>query len=384
MLETSLHLLIIEDDDNHYQLIRRHLRRAAAGAISFDRVATLQAGLESLSSDVTFDAILTDLNLPDSRGLETFRDVQNRAGSTPLIALTSQSVTEDGMALMREGAHDYLPKSKLDSELLMRSVLCAVERQRLTRAERTLYQQAGQMEIARNIQMSILPDQFPTWPELAVAASSVPAAEVGGDYYDFITLNDGSYLVAIGDATGHGPGAALIMAMAAASLRTLTAIYTDLGEILTQLNRLLFNETPDFAFMTCCLIRFCRKNSKIRWANAGHLSPVIVSSDGAEKSLLDTADDHLPLGLSSSVVYEESELPVREGDFIYTVTDGITEARNCEQELFGTERLSALLEANREGELGTLLAEISEAVAAWRNGEEAEDDETSVLMRWNG
>lgn len=383
MLDTPLRLLLIEDEEDHCALITRYLRNSAGDSVTLKRVARLEDGIRLLQDGEAFDAVLTDLNLPDSRGLATFREVRKSAHGTPLIALTSHSVTSDGVSLMQEGAHDFLPKSKLDGELLLRSILCAVERKRLNDAEIRLHEHSGQMEIARQIQMSILPEQMPEWPGLEAAAQTVPAEAVGGDYFDFITLPNGDHMVAIGDATGHGPGAALVMAMAAASVRTLAAIYSDLGEILTRLNDLMNRETPDFAFMTLCLIRIERENGGLFHANAGHPAPTILHQNG-NRHCMESADGHVPIGMMPNVDYAESDrFEVDNGSLLYAVTDGITEALNPDRQLFRQQRLDHLVDHSNASTAAGLLTEIQNAVTAWRSGQPADDDQTAVVVRWN-
>lgn len=381
MLETQLKLLLIEDEDDHFELIRRHLRDSAGASISLRRVGRLDDAISELSRDQTFDAVLTDLNLPDSRGVNTFRLVREVANGTPLIALTSQSVAADGVDLMREGAHDFLPKGSLDGELLLRSILCAVERRRLTDAELRLREQTGQMEIARQIQQSILPDTLPDWPELTIAAASVPADAVGGDYYDAVQLPNGDYLIVIGDATGHGPGAALVMAMAAASLRTLIAIYTDLGEILRRLNDLLVSETPSFTFMTFCLLKLSPKSNRLTWTNAGHPAPVVITPDSSTIKLI-TTDGHLPPGMVEGINYSESSLSLAPNSIIYAVTDGVTEALTSEDDVYGQQRLDTLVLNVVDRPVEAILRLIQKDVSDWRGDRVADDDETAWVLRW--
>lgn len=381
MSETPLHLLLIEDNDDHAQLIVKQLRRAGAH-IQVEHAVQLSDGIRKLHACDTFDAVLTDLNLPDSVGINTFRTLSGHANGTPLIALSAAALTSDGTELLREGADDFLPKTSLDSELLFRSVMCAVERKRRSDAQTQLHEHAGQMDMARNIQLSILPHDPPEWPMLDIAVHTDPAQAVGGDYYDFLQLPNGDLLIAIGDATGHGPGAALVMAMAAASLRTLAGIFTDLGEMLRRLNELLVPDTPPFAFMTFCLLRIERETGRLFWANAGHPPPVVMTED--LQQLLTTDDGHVPVGMVSGTYYEErcwGILP--EGATLYAVTDGVIEAMSSDGDVYGQRRLDAVVQNSLGGTVDEILQAIQNDLQQWQIDRPADDDETAWVLRWN-
>lgn len=381
MTEAPLQLLLIEDNRDHAELIMRYLHRADEKMV-VRHAGQLADGIRLLQEGDRFDAVLMDLNLPDSAGLDTFRTLSGYASGTPLIALTAAALSTAGTELLREGADDYLPKSSLDGELLLRSVMCAVERKRRSDAQHQLHEHAGQMDMARNIQLSILPQSTPDWRPLDIAVRTEPAQAVGGDYYDFLTLNNGDYLIAIGDATGHGPGAALVMAMAAASLRTLGAIYSDLGEMLRRLNDLLVPDTPPFAFMTFCLLRIDVRTGQLYWANAGHPPPVVLNEQG--RHVLYTSQGHVPVGMVRGTTYNECSFgTLPRHTTLYAVTDGILEAQSPDGKFYGQQRLDSVVQNSVHRSVDEILTAVQNDVQQWRMDRPADDDETAWVLRWN-
>ena len=384
MLDMTLNVLLIEDEDDHFQLIKRSLSRAAQESVRLHRVARLQDGLAALDGNVEFDAILTDLNLPDSRGVATFRTIRRHAGAIPAIVMTSQNVPKDGIALMRERADDFLPKNRLDGELILRSLICAVERRKLLDVETELYRREGELEAAFHIQQSLLPDCPPEISGLELAANSHQAEAVGGDYYDFLPLPSGNLLVVIGDACGHGPGAALVMAQAAASLRTLCDIYDDPATIMTRLNNVLVDMTPDYSFMTMVLMKFDLASGVLTWCNAGHPPPLVINHDGTERGRLTPDSNGVIVGVVNRNEYEVSgQLSLKRNDVILAITDGLSESRNADRRLLGLERIEERFHHVKTEPATRIIEELSQLAADWRGDVRADDDETAVVIRWN-
>lgn len=232
-----------------------------------------------------------------------------------------------------------LARAKEEIEVLNRRL--AAENQRL----------GGEVEVSRKLQRMILPtpEELADVPGLELAAYMDPATEVGGDYYDVLQAEDGRVCLGIGDVTGHGLESGAVMLMAQCAVRTLvTAGETDLPRLLSSLNRALYDNIRRMGSgrnLTLALLEYRREESGGRVRIAGQHETVIVMRRAGGMDLIDTADLGLPLGLVDTVgeFVAETEVILASGDGLVLYTDGITEAANTANDLYGLDRLCDVL-----------------------------------------
>ena len=381
-MSQPFHVLLFEDDPDHAKLIRRALSKATGATCSIDAFQSLATGLEALKgSEVPYDVVLTDLNLPDSKGIDTCRKVADAAGDIPVIVLTSLEIEDQGIRAVQERAEDYLPKSKLDGDLLLRSIRCAIERAGRRIAESELHEARGGLEVARQTQVSMLPKRTPTIPGVDVAAISEQAEAVGGDYFDYLRLPSGDWCFVVGDASGHGPGAAMFMAQATACLRTLVTIFDDIGEILRRANDIMHRETPEMTFMSLQLIQYDAARRVLKNSSAGHGPSLLLNRDGG--IVREFSSTGLLLGMAGGMDYPvEPNAEVKIGDTLVMVSDGVVEAASPECELFGTERLIETLQMNLHRSASDIVQSIRDAVSRHCAGIPPHDDLTALVVKW--
>ena len=233
----------------------------------------------------------------------------------------------------------------------------------------------NELEIARGIQMSMLPKIFPPYPErsdIDIHASIVPAKEVGGDLYDFYIRDEKLYFC-IGDVSGKGVPASLVMAVTRSLFRTVSAHEKSPGRIVTEMNESMsdMNESSMFVTFFCGVLDL--KTGHLRYCNAGHNAPVLL---GKGKALLPVIPN-IPLGIMKGMVYKEQETDLGYDDAIFLYTDGLTEAENLNHELFGEQRMLAAL-SGLKGSRAHLEA-ITGAVNAFV-GEAAQSDDLTMLI----
>jgi serine phosphatase RsbU (regulator of sigma subunit) len=241
--------------------------------------------------------------------------------------------------------------------------------------ERELLEQ--ELEVARSIQQASLPEEVPILEGWEIAPFYQPAREVGGDFYDFHLLSEGRLGVVVGDATGKGVPAALVMSTTLGMLRLAAQSYSSSpGQILQRVNEALFANIPANMFVTCFYAVLDPESGLLRYANAGHDLPYL-HHDGEAKELRARG---MPLGLMSSMGYEEMELVLEAGESVLFYSDGLVEAHDPEGEMFGFPRLRTLLaEHAEERSLGEYLLE--ELYSFVGEGWEQEDDITLVTLR---
>jgi sigma-B regulation protein RsbU (phosphoserine phosphatase) len=234
---------------------------------------------------------------------------------------------------------------------------------------------------AHDIQKLMLPQENPMDSLVAIEAGSIPAKEVGGDYYDFYPLNEHQLLVTIGDVTGKGVPAALMMATIKTALQVRLEVTQDLKEVMAALNALVCSQASK-QYMTLFLGIIDLKEQTIRYCNAGHNFPLILSV--RENTLHYLEEGDLPFGFLDEPEYESYTRRFEEDDMFFFYTDGVIEARNRERELYGYPRLEELLIANSHEALSTIYLRLLKSLDDFYQESPLEDDMTMVLVQKQG
>jgi serine phosphatase RsbU (regulator of sigma subunit) len=206
----------------------------------------------------------------------------------------------------------------------------------------------GEMAAAREVQRVMVPEDLPKINGYAIECVYRPAAEVGGDFFQVIPLKSGHTLVVIGDVSGKGLRAAMIVSMIVGTLRTVSGFIEEPAEILAELNRRLFGRIHE-GFATCLAVRL-EDQGRLTLANAGHLPPYL---NGREVDF----SGSLPLGLAENAVYEQTVLGMAVGDGVVLLTDGIAEAQNEQRALLGFARVETMI---REGSTAKNVASVAQ------------------------
>jgi serine phosphatase RsbU (regulator of sigma subunit) len=234
-----------------------------------------------------------------------------------------------------------------------------------------------ELRMARRIQQALLPEDMPRLDGWNILHHYQPAREVGGDFYDFLELPDGRLGLVVGDATGHGMPAALVMATARSMLRAVAPASSSPGDVLRRANDPLFMDIPPNMFVTCLYAILDPESGRIFYANAGHDLPYLRRRSGDAEELRARG---MPLGLMPGMAYEEKETSLEAGEAALFYSDGLVEAHDPKGEMFGFPRLRALVaEHGEERLLGDLLLE--ELHSFTGEGWEQEDDITLVTVR---
>jgi serine phosphatase RsbU (regulator of sigma subunit) len=199
-----------------------------------------------------------------------------------------------------------------------------------------------ELRVARSIQHASLPKEVPELEGWQISPYYQPAREVGGDFYDFFELEEGRVGVVVGDATGKGVPAALVVSATSSMLRAVAQALgsSSPGEVLAQVNETLSARIPLNMFVTCFYAILEPESGSLRYANAGHDLPYLRHSDGECEELRARG---MPLGLMPGMSYEEGEVSLREEDSVLFYSDGLVEAHNPKGEMFGFPRLRAFV-----------------------------------------
>ena len=273
----SFRIMLVEDSATSAELTRSWLEGGLGTEFILHRATRLSAALELLQQK-SVDLTILDLNLPDSLGLDTFRSIYGQDRNVPIVILSSEMDEELALDAVRLGAQDYVVKDNGIRNPLARPVLFAWERVQRYRAEAALRENNQQLQVARSVQQYLLPNGPPMLPGFDIACCCEPADLIGGDYYDFIPLPDGSLGLAIADVSGHGTAAALLMVEVRATLRALVGQGLGLSEIMRVTNLLL---TPDldFNFVTAFFGVLQPQDRILRYGSAAHPA-ILMHADG--------------------------------------------------------------------------------------------------------
>ncbi|MGM0607923.1 MAG: SpoIIE family protein phosphatase [Candidatus Muiribacteriota bacterium] len=236
------------------------------------------------------------------------------------------------------------------------------------------------IELARNIQVSLLPSRPPVLNQLDVAAISMPARQVGGDYYDFYKISDDECWFLLGDVSGKGIAAALLMAMIRSLFRSeLRNANENTGELLTEINRLIATDIYEGKFITFVCAFANMKNNKMYFTSAGHVPFVHYQAD--KKEIVHYEADGLPVGIMEDVKYSTRCLKMKEEDFIIFFTDGVNEAMNKNREEFGSERLEAVIKKNTDKSSNGIIKSILLSIEDFTQKQPQHDDTTILVIK---
>jgi sigma-B regulation protein RsbU (phosphoserine phosphatase) len=245
----------------------------------------------------------------------------------------------------------------------------AIEKQRLE----------DELLIAREIQKGLLPSRLPEIAGFEIAASNISSKQVGGDYYDAISLGDSRYVLAIGDVSGKGTPASLLMANLQASIRALVPFDLSMSELTKRVNDLMFENTSSDRFVTFFWGLLDVKKGSLNYVNAGHNHPYLVRANGQMERL---GKGGMILGIMSTLVpYEEDTIYLKAGDFLVMFTDGVSEAMNRNGEEYGEPRLEEVLNRVRGRPAQEILDAIHLDVKKHTGDFSQSDDITLLVLR---
>lgn len=233
--------------------------------------------------------------------------------------------------------------------------------------------------IAREIQKGLLPNTLPSIPGIEIAAANISSKQVGGDYYDVITLDDDRYVIAIGDVSGKGTPAALLMANIQASIRALVPLQLPLSDLTGRVNDLMCENTGGTKFVTFFWGILDASARTLTYVNAGHNYPYLMHPDGSFERL-DRGGMILGV-LKTSTPYEQATVQLAPGDVLFLFTDGVSEAMNRTSEEYGEARIEAALRKHHDQPAQRLLDLLHEDILAHANSAQQSDDITMMVLK---
>lgn len=237
------------------------------------------------------------------------------------------------------------------------------------------------LEVARDIQLAMLPGELTRAGDATVAGVTRPANTVGGDLYDVLPLADGRLVVALGDVAGKGSPAALLMALVVAMLRTLVDEGLDLPRLMTRLNVQVARQSPGSRFITLFCGFYDPRTGELEYVNAGHLPPLLFRREGRFDHVGAVDTGGLALGMFEGASYEAHRATIEPGDTLVLYSDGITEAENAAGRPFEETGLEGVIAANRTADPQALGRAVLRAVERHAGDTRLADDLTTLVLK---
>jgi sigma-B regulation protein RsbU (phosphoserine phosphatase) len=326
-----------------------------------------------------FDAVLMDLNytrgtVEGGEGLDLVSRIRSMDNLLPVIIMTAWSSVDIAVEAMRRGASDFVQKPWENHDLLQKLETHLLHAREQRRAQRL---QDEELHEARAIQDSLLPKTLPQIPGYEVAAMTQPLRFVGGDYYSIVPISDHQTAFCIADVAGKGMPAALLMSSLQAALQSLIRQRLAPSELCHRLNRILCDVMPLGKFISFFYAVLDNSDNRLTYCNAGHNPPLLVRNDGTSAEL-DAAG--AVLGQFPKWFYEQSELQMRSGDKLLLFTDGLVEAPDSQNELFGEQNLIYVAQENANASAEDLMATLLRA-ASEHCGTRFHDDASLIVLK---
>ncbi len=384
MSNTPIPVLIVDGDPLVGAVLQGLLRNIGEGI----RCATkwVGTGAEALAQvqDGGWSLMLLDYQLSDINGLQVLDELNKlpAALQPSVIMLTGGGNEHVAVEAMKRGVKDYLVRSGLHLPELRRAIMSALDRRqledRLAESTAELRRKNSEMEadlaMARQVQVALLPSQYPVAPAGVSAEHSlvrfchrwIPSSAVAGDFFAVLPVIPMSAAVLLCDVMGHGVRAALVAALIHGLVREHRALAGNPERFLSELNRglqTMLSRAGELVFVTAVYLVIDVSRGEMKFANAGHPYPLLLRRNGEVEALAVGADGSGPaLGMIPDESYEAAVVPLKAGDRVFVYTDGLYEAADASGEEFGPERLKAALGARATMATPLLLDSVLEAV----------------------
>jgi sigma-B regulation protein RsbU (phosphoserine phosphatase) len=290
------------------------------------------------------------------------------------------SLTEGAESLARGNLETRVPVRSTDEFGRLADTFNRMAEELAAQQDRRVQQERlhKELEMCRRIQEELLPGASVRFSFGEAEGVSIPAREVGGDFFNYFPVRAEQAAILVGDVSGKGVAAALLMANLQATLSARLPLEADLVRLAEGLDHEIGKGRPSTMYLTLFVAVVDGGSGLVRYVNAGHNPPVVLRAEGATESLLPTGR---PLGLYPGGGYEEGRTVLGPGDALFLYTDGLVEAEDHRGEAFGSRKLEALLVGERRSSPTGLLARVEESLHHHRGGQEAADDATMVLFR---
>jgi sigma-B regulation protein RsbU (phosphoserine phosphatase) len=376
-------LLLVDDDPENIQVVHAILKDTYKLRVA----KTGAKALELAKLEPRPELILLDVMMPEMDGYEACACLKedSRTRDIPVIFLTGRTDVAGEARGFEVGAVDYIHKpfsppivaARVRTHLMLRDANETLSRQLLAIN--------SELEMARQIQLSILPQQTPQLPGLEIEARYIPMSSVAGDFYNFLVIDERHIGNLIADVSGHGLPSALIASMLQTALTAQAPHASDAAQVLSGLNRSLCGKFMNNHYVTAAYLFVDSEKALVNYAGAAH--PPVVQWRSKSNCASECVENGLMLGPFSDATYSSVTFPVEQGDRIVLVTDGILEAKNSSDKEFGMDRLREVVRSHHALPIKPFTDALMDELARWSGhgcGPDQSDDITLLTIDFNG
>ena len=384
--ERPYKILVVDDEPDVEPLVlQRMRRRIRSGRYTFVFAQNGVEALERLQNDGTIDMVVSDINMPQMDGLTLLQQIPNVDPDIRAVIISAYGDMKNIRTAMNRGAFDFVTKpiDFEDLEVTIERTLGHIAQWREALSSRDkLVALQNELDVARNMQQSILPTAFPKGDDFEIYGSMEPARSVGGDFFDVVHLDHERVGVAIADVSGKGVPAALFMMSSRTLLKGSAIGNPEPADVLREVNDLLTQDNDAAMFVTVFYAVYDPYTGRFTYANGGHNAPLLVKANG-ERSLLPLTAG-LALAIVPDMEFQQDSIVLSPGDTVVLYTDGVNEAMNRDHEEFGNDRLLEIF-ADKPPESATEANDLTfDAVAAFVAGAAQSDDITCLVVHRKG
>ena len=378
-------LLVVDDEEDLELLIRQKFRRLIRqGEIDFVFAHNGQEALAKLDENPDIRLVLSDINMPVMDGLTLLSQLESVRPEIRAVIVSAYGDMDNIRTAMNRGAFDFVTKPIHfdDLEITIHKTLKHIQTmQQALEARDRLVTIKRELEVATEVQQSVLPPNRSTSDTHDIQALMIPAREIGGDFYNFFSLDETTVGLVIADVSGKGIPAALFTMVTQMLLKNTAKNFMSPARCLSDVNELLAENNDACVFVTVFYGLLDLRDGTFRYCNGGHNPPRLMRSDAGIEELPTTGN--VVLGVFPGHDYVDTEVRLAPGDSLFLYTDGITEAQNAQNEEFGEERLDAALASLKQAGTHDVTNGVVEAVHRFVDGAPQSDDITCITLHFN-
>ena len=386
MNNKTSNILVVDDEPDLEPLVRQRMRRhIRSGRYAFAFASNGAEALEHLRQDKSIDMVLSDINMPVMDGLTLLERIPAVNPDIRSVIMSAYGDMANIRTAMNRGAFDFIIKPVDFKDLQVtidRTLQHVIEWREAKLSGERLAALQNELTLASRMQQSILTTEFPVAQDYEVFASMEPARNVGGDFYDLIYLKNGRIGLTVADVSDKGVPAALFMMSSHTLIKSVAQTDENPSHVLETVNNLLHENNDSFMFVTVIYAIYDPATGELTYACGGHDSPIVVHDDGSSVVLPPTGG--VSLGLVPGLKYKQNTVPIAPGDAAVFFTDGVTEAANLKEELFGISGIQSIFEGAPPKNAVDPTRAVFKAVNDFEGDTPRSDDATCLTLFRNG
>jgi len=377
-------ILVVDDElDMKSLFLQRFRRRIHKKEWAFDFCYNGEEALKILKERDDIDLVLSDINMPKMDGLTLLGQIKANDLNVKTVIISAYGDMKNIRTAMNRGAFDFITKpiDFEDVELTLNKTIQHVKvLKQALEDQNKLFSLHKELEVARQVQKSILPLSSFLSPKCDIFAKMIPAKEVGGDYYDFFMIDESHIGFVVADVSGKGISSALFAVVNQTLFKNLASQTLSPKQGIQFVNAICSKNNDNCMFATVFYGVLDLVTGGMIYTNAGHNPPYKVTSSGEVQSLPPT--DGIPIGIKEDAEFNEKAVQLKSGDCLVLYTDGVTEANNIKQEDFGEQRFMDILSQNAKQPVHKIGESILQSIENFAREAQQYDDITFVLVKY--